>query len=258
MEYRDGDDSWVIRRVRGDLFELRNLSPYPRVGVHIQRRGGEPRRRKDFTGIEPGEAVQFTFLSSPRLQTDDSYVEIDYREIRDQGGIDGFHMDQHQSPVSRTADVAAQMDAAGQKVTVPAVRAHAGVSTEAARLGVEQRRAASRQPEIPVPGTMQRAFAGVWAAAVSDAAARHQTDRDAARELVAAATAEEEKNPAAGTAQRAGRPPAGERRAAPEALEARESPAEAHGTLAVPQEQAALHWNKASNTAPNKNQGTEK
>ena len=57
--------------------------------------GGEPPRRKDFTGIEPGEAVQFTVLSSPRLQTDDSYVEIDYREIRDQGGIDGFDMDQH-------------------------------------------------------------------------------------------------------------------------------------------------------------------
>ena len=121
----------------------------------------------------------------------------------------------------------------------------------------------SPRSRSPVP----RAFAGVWAAAVSDAAAGHQTDRDAARELVASATAEaetarataeEEKNPAAGTAQRAGRPPAGERRAAPEALEARESPAEAHGTLAVPQEQAALNWNKASNTAPNKNQGTEK
>lgn len=199
-------------------------------------------------------------------------------------------MDQHQSPAQRAADACAQMDAAGQKVTVSAVRARAGVSMEAARLGVEQWRAQSRQPEVPIPETVQRAFAGVWAAAVSDADARHQTDRDAARELVAAATAEAEEagklvdtEAARAEAETARAAQAleevarlreqlteqaslhqEERRAAAETLEveqartreAREALAEARGALAVLQEQAALYWNKATDT-PEK-QDTEK
>lgn len=198
-------------------------------------------------------------------------------------------MDQHQSPAQRAADACAQMDAAGEKVTVSAVRARAAVSMEAARLGVEQWRAQSRQPEVPIPETVQRAFAGVWAAAVTDADARHQTDRDAARELVAAATAEAEE---AGklvdaeatradtatkratdaeeemaklreqlteqaTAHREERRAAAETLEAEQALtrEAREALAEARGALAVLQEQAALYWNKT--TTP-KNHGTAK
>lgn len=189
-------------------------------------------------------------------------------------------MEHHLSPAQRAADACAQMDAAGQKITVSAVRAHAGVSMEAARLGVEQWRTESRQPVIPIPEAVQRGFAAVWATAVTDADARHQTDRDAARELVAAATAEAEEagklvdTEAARAEAENARATAEaeevarlreqltnqaslyheERRAAAEALEveqartheAREALAEARGALAVLQEQAALYWNKTN------------
>lgn len=94
------------------------------------------------------------------------------------------------TPVQRAAETAAQMDAAGQKVTVSAVRTRAGVSMEAARQGVEQWRNDSRPPEVPMPDAVQRAFATAWAAAATDAAARHEADRAAAAELVEAAQAE--------------------------------------------------------------------
>lgn len=198
-------------------------------------------------------------------------------------------MEHHLSPAQRAADACTQMDAAGQKITVSAVRAHAGVSMEAARLGVEQWRTESRPPAVPIPEAVQRGFAIVWAAAVTDADARHQTDRDAARELVAAATAEAEEagklvdTEAARAEAENVRATAAEeetaqlreqltnqatahqeeRRAAAEALEAeqartreaREALAEARGALAVLQEQAALYWNKADAA---KNRGTEK
>nr|WP_176705512.1 DNA-binding protein [Arthrobacter sp.]AXV46625.1 hypothetical protein pA58H3_p10 [Arthrobacter sp.] len=201
-------------------------------------------------------------------------------------------MEQHPtsspSPAQRAADASAQMDAAGVKVTVSAVRARAGVSMEAARLGVEQWRTQSRQPEIPMPDTVQRIFASAWATAVSDADARYQGDRDAARELVAAAAAEAQEagklvdSEAAraeaekvraiaaedevarlrGQLTEEGARHQGERRLAAEVLEAeqartqeaREALAEARGALAVLQEQAAAYWNK-TNTP--KNQGTE-
>nr|WP_176704681.1 DNA-binding protein [Arthrobacter sp.]AXV46300.1 hypothetical protein pA40H1_p12 [Arthrobacter sp.] len=182
------------------------------------------------------------------------------------------------SPAQRAADASAEMDASGVKVTVSAVRARAGVSMEAARLGVEQWRTQSRQPEIPMPDTVQRIFASAWAAAVTDADARYQSDRDAARELVAAATAEAEETgklvdtEAARAETETKRATAaeeevarlkgqlaeqaarhqGERRLAAETLEAeqartqeaREELAEARGALAVLQEQAALYWSK--------------
>lgn len=201
-------------------------------------------------------------------------------------------MDQHQtsspSPVQRAADASAQMDAAGTKVTVSAVRARAGVSMEAARLGVEQWRAQSRQPQIMMPETVQRIFASAWASAVTDADARYQGDRDAARELVAAAVAEAQEagklvdtEAARAEAEKARAIAAeeevsrlreqlteeaarhqGERRLAAETLEAeqsraqeaREGLAEARGALAVLQEQAALYWN---NTNKLKNPDTE-
>ncbi|EMQ96751.1 DNA-binding protein [Paeniglutamicibacter gangotriensis] len=191
-------------------------------------------------------------------------------------------MEQHPtsspSPAQRAADASAEMDAAGAKVTVSAVRARAGVSMEAARLGVEQWRTQSRQPEIPMPETVQRIFASAWATAVSDADARYQSDREAARELVAAAAAEAqeagklvdteaaraeaEKERAIAAEQEVARLRGqlteeaarhqGERRLAAEALEteqtrtqeAREALAEARGALAILQEQAALYWNK--------------
>ena len=193
------------------------------------------------------------------------------------------------SPAQRAADASAEMDAAGAKVTVSAVRARAGVSMEAARLGVEQWRTQSRQPEIPMPDTVQRIFVNAWAAAVTDADARYQSDRDAARELVAsaaaeaqeagklvdteAARAETEKARAIAAEEEVARLRGqlteeaarhqGERRLAAEALEAeqartreaREALAEARGALAVLQEQAALYWNK---TDTPKNQGTAK
>ncbi|MFI8413344.1 DNA-binding protein [Paeniglutamicibacter gangotriensis] len=191
-------------------------------------------------------------------------------------------MEQHPtsspSPAQRAADASAQMDASGAKVTVSAVRARAGVSMEAARLGVEQWRTQSRQPEIPMPENVQRIFASAWATAVSDADARYQSDREAARELVAAAAAEAqeagklvdteaaraeaEKERAIAAEQEVARLRGqlteeaarhqGERRLAAEALEteqtrtqeAREALAEARGALAILQEQAALYWNK--------------
>lgn len=193
------------------------------------------------------------------------------------------------SPAQRAADASAQMDAAGAKVTVSAVRARAGVSMEAARLGVEQWRTQSRQPEIPMPESVQRIFASAWAAAVTDADTRYQSDRDAARELVAAAAAEAEEagklvdtEAARAEAEKARAIAAeqevarlrgqlteeaarhqGERRLAAETLEAeqartqeaREGLAEARGALAVLQDQAAAYWNK---TDTQKNQGTAK
>ncbi|KAA0969108.1 hypothetical protein FQ154_20645 [Paeniglutamicibacter gangotriensis] len=191
-------------------------------------------------------------------------------------------MEQHPtsspSPAQRAADASAQMDASGAKVTVSAVRARAGVSMEAARLGVEQWRTQSRQPEIPMPENVQRIFASAWATAVSDADARYQSDREAARELVAAAAAEAqeagklvdteaaraeaEKERAIAAEQEVARLRGqlteeaarhqGERRLAAEALEteqartqeAREALAEARGALAILQDQAALYWNK--------------
>nr|WP_176705811.1 DNA-binding protein [Arthrobacter sp.]AXV46401.1 hypothetical protein pA40H2_p45 [Arthrobacter sp.] len=189
-------------------------------------------------------------------------------------------MEQHptSSPAQRAADASAEMDAAGAKVTVSAVRARAGVSMEAARLGVEQWRTQSRQQEIPMPDTVQRIFASAWASAVTDADARYQSDRDAARELVAAAAteaqeagklvdteaarAEAEKKRAIAAEEEVARLRGqlteevarhqGERRLAAEVLEAeqtrtqeaREALAEARGALAVLQEQAAAYWNK--------------
>ncbi|WP_417221253.1 DNA-binding protein [Arthrobacter sp.] len=94
------------------------------------------------------------------------------------------------TPVQRAADAAAQMEAAGEKVTVSAVRTRAGVSMEAARQGVEQWRNDSRPPQVPVPDAVQRAFATAWAAATADAASRYEADRAAAAELVEAAQAE--------------------------------------------------------------------
>ncbi|MFF5794620.1 hypothetical protein ACFY5D_21460 [Paeniglutamicibacter sp. NPDC012692] len=95
MENHPGDDSWVITRVRGDLFELRNTSPHARVDVRVQLRGGgavggESHWRKGYSLIGPAEAVQFIFLHSSRLQTDPSYLEVRYREIRDEGGVEGI------------------------------------------------------------------------------------------------------------------------------------------------------------------------
>lgn len=192
------------------------------------------------------------------------------------------------SPMQRAADASAEMDAAGVKVTVSAVRARAGVSMEAARLGVEQWRTQSRQPEIPMPESVQRIFASAWTTAVSDADARYQSDRDAARELVAAAQteaeeagklvdseaaraeaekkratkAEEEVAQLRGQLAEEAARHQGERRLAAEALEAeqtrtqeaREALAETRGALAVLQEQAALYWNKTETPT---NQGTE-
>lgn len=192
------------------------------------------------------------------------------------------------SPAQRAADASAEMDAAGAKVTVSAVRARAGVSMEAARLGVEQWRTQSRQPEIPMPESVQRIFVSAWAAAVTDADVRYQSDRDAARELVAAAAAEAqeagklvdteaaraeaEKTRAIAAEDEVARLRGqlteeaarhqGERRLAAEVLEAeqartqeaREALAEARGALAVLQEQAALYWNK---TDKPRDQGTE-
>ena len=96
MENHPGDSSWVITRLRGDLFELRNTSPHARVDVRVQLRGGgavggESRWRKGYSLIGPGEAVQFIFLYSPRLQTDDpSYLEVRYREAGDIGDLEGI------------------------------------------------------------------------------------------------------------------------------------------------------------------------
>lgn len=202
-------------------------------------------------------------------------------------------MEQHPtsspSPVQRAANASAEMDAAGVKVTVSAVRARAGVSMEAARLGVEQWRTHNRQPEVPVPESVQRIFASAWATAVTDADARYQSDRDAARGLVAAAEAEakeagklvdteaaraeaeevratdaeEEVARLRGQLTEEAARHQGERRLAAETLEAeqvrtreaREALAEARGALAVLQEQAALYWNKIDTP---KNQGTAK
>lgn len=94
------------------------------------------------------------------------------------------------TPVQRAADAAARMTAAGEKVTVSAVRTRAGVSMEAARQGVEQWRNDSRPPEVPMPDAVQRAFATAWAAAATEAAARHESDRKAAQQLVEAAQSE--------------------------------------------------------------------
>lgn len=199
-------------------------------------------------------------------------------------------MDHQPTPAQRAADACTQMDAAGQKITVSAVRAHAGVSMEAARLGVEQWRTESRQPVIPIPETVQRGFATVWAAAIADADARHQTDRDAARELLAAATTEAEEagklvdaeaaraeaeakratqaeeetarlreelaNQMAAHQQEAKN--AAETLAAEQARthEAREALAESRGALAILQEQASLYWNRANDAAKNPD-GTE-
>lgn len=94
MENHPGGGSWVVSRLRGDLFELRNTSPHARVDVRVQLRGGgavggESRWRKGYSLIGPGEAVQFIFLYSPRLQTDDpSYLEVRYRETGD--GVEGI------------------------------------------------------------------------------------------------------------------------------------------------------------------------
>lgn len=192
------------------------------------------------------------------------------------------------TPVQRAADAAAQMDTAGEKVTVSAVRTRAGVSMEAARQGVEQWRNDSRPPEVPIPDAVQRAFATAWAAATTDAAARYEADRAAAAELVEAAQAEAveagqlvdaEAERADAEAERANS--AEERiglleqqlaeqmakyekyqQATNEALEsqradareARETLAEARGRLAVLEEQAEKYWD-TKNTQPAKKTG---
>ncbi|MGJ9404045.1 hypothetical protein [Arthrobacter sp. KK5.5] len=187
-------------------------------------------------------------------------------------------MAEQSTPAQRAASAAEEMDAAGEKVTVSAVRARAGVSMEAARLGVEQWRAQARQAEVPIPEAVQRAFAGAWAAAAAEAAARYQADREAAGQLVEAAKVEArdagdlvdaEAARADAEAQRADKAEEqvahlterlaaltaqteGQRRDAASALEAeraaaaaaREELAEMRGRLAVLQEQAETYWNK--------------
>lgn len=182
------------------------------------------------------------------------------------------------TPVQRAADAAAELDAAGSKVTVSAVRSKAGVSMEAARQGVEQWRNESRPPQVPMPDVVQRAFATAWAAATVEAAARFETDRAAAGQLVDAAQAEAiaagnlvdtEAARADAEAERATKAEeraadlAGqlaeqeakqeqERSGAAEALEAeraaagqaREALAEVRGRVAVLEEQAEKFWNK--------------
>ena len=164
------------------------------------------------------------------------------------------------------------MDAAGEKVTVSAVRSRAGVSMEAAHLGVEEWRAQARQSEVAIPEAVQRAFVGAWAAA------RYQADREAAGHLVEAAQVEArgagdlvdtEAARVDAEAQRAAAAEEqvahlterlaaliaqteGQRRDAASALEAeraaaavaREELAEMRGRLAVLQEQAELYWSK--------------
>lgn len=193
------------------------------------------------------------------------------------------------TPVQRAADAAAQMDAAGEKVTVSAVRTRAGVSMDAARQGVEQWRNDTRPPEAPMPEPVQRAFATAWAAATTDAATRYEADRAAAGQLVEAAQAEAvaagnlvDTEAARADAEAARATTAEERIAALEqqlaelakqheqerqtaagalevertaASQSREALAEARGRLAVLQEQAEKYWDK-KNAAPGK--GTRK
>lgn len=182
------------------------------------------------------------------------------------------------TPAQRAADAAAQMDAAGEKVTVSAVRTRAGVSMDAARQGVEQWRNDTRPPEVPMPDAVQRAFATAWAAAATDAASRYEADRAAAGQLVEAAQAEAVAagnlvdTEAARADQEAARADVATKRVAElerqlaelagkhekarvlavEALDAeraatsgaREELAEARGRLAVLEEQAAKYWAK--------------
>ncbi|MGP5220470.1 hypothetical protein [Arthrobacter rhombi] len=192
------------------------------------------------------------------------------------------------SPVQRAADAAADLDAAGGKVTVSAVRSKAGVSMEAARQGVEQWRTESRPPQVPMPDAVQRAFATAWASAAADAAARFEADRAAAGQLVEAAQveaiaagnlvdteaarADAEAERATKAEERAGRlegqlaeqeaKQERERAEAAEALEvertaagqAREALAEVRGRMAVLEEQAEKYWNKLG-TQPGKKTG---
>lgn len=189
------------------------------------------------------------------------------------------------TPVQRAADAATQMDAAGEKVTVSAVRTRAGVSMDAARQGVEQWRNDTRPPEVPMPDAVQRAFATAWAAAAADAATRYEADRAAAGQLVEAAQAEAvaagnlvdteaERADAEGARADAAEERAGqlegklaeltreqdqERQAAAKLLEseratageAREALADARGRLAVLVDQAQKYWNKKE-TIPDK------
>lgn len=182
------------------------------------------------------------------------------------------------TPVQRAADAAAQMDAAGEKVTVSAVRTRASVSMDAARQGVEQWRADSKPPRIPMPEAVQRAFATAWAAATTDAAERFDADRAAAAQLVEAAQveavaagnlvdteaarADTEAARADAVEERIGQlerqlaevasQSEQERQASAAALDteraatsgAREALAEARGRLAVLEEQAAKYWGK--------------
>lgn len=182
------------------------------------------------------------------------------------------------TPVQRAADAAARMTAAGEKVTVSAVRTRAGVSMEAARQGVEQWRNDSRPPEVPMPEAVQRAFATAWAAAATEAAARFEADRQAAQQLVEAAQteaaeagrlvdAEAERADAEAARADAAANRIGElerqlteqvakhekyQQAMAEALDAErtnartaaEAVAEARGRLAVLQEQAERYWDK--------------
>ncbi|MDN5825178.1 MAG: hypothetical protein L0H86_09485 [Micrococcaceae bacterium] len=186
------------------------------------------------------------------------------------------------TPVQRAADAAAQMDAAGEKVTVSAVRTRAGVSMDAARQGVEQWRNDIRPPEVPMPEPVQRAFATAWVAAATDAATRYEADRAAAGQLVEAAQAEAVAagnlvdTEAARADTEAARAATAEERttaleqqlvelanqhkrdrhAAAEALEAerldardaREALAESRGRLAVLEEQAEKYWSKKTGT----------
>lgn len=182
------------------------------------------------------------------------------------------------TPVLRAADAAADLDAAGSKVTVSAVRSKAGVSMEAARQGVEQWRTESRPPQVPMPDTVQRAFTTAWAAAATEAAARFEADRAAAGQLVEAAQAEaiaagnlvdteaaradaeteratKAEHRASGLEEQLAEMTAKqerERSSAAEALEAertaagqaREALAEVRGRVAVLEDQAEKCWNK--------------
>lgn len=182
------------------------------------------------------------------------------------------------SPVQRASDAAAELDTAGGKVTVSAVRSKAGVSMEAARQGVEQWRTESRPPQVPMPDAVQRAFATAWATAAAEAAARFETDRAAAGQLVEAAQAEaiaagnlvdteaaradaeaeratKAEERAAGLEEQLAEMTAKQERERSEAAEvleaertaavvAREALAEVRGRVAVLQEQAEKYWNK--------------